>query len=164
MPHDPDMAIVARTDAGAIFGMDEAIERGQRYAEAGADIIFVEAPRTVDEMRKINNRSTSHAWPTWWRVARRRSCPAAELEEIGYRVAIFANFLTRTIARTAANALQVSEARRLDAGARGSDGGLDEPQRDHRAEGYACSSGKIQRGVPYEAPSPPGRGAGEGTE
>lgn len=104
---DADMAIVARTDAAVIFGIDEAIERGQRYAEAGADIIFVEAPRTVDEMRKINKSIDKPCLANLVEGGKTPILPAAELEEIGYRVAIFANFLTRTIARTAANALQV---------------------------------------------------------
>ena len=44
-----DMLIIARTDARAVLGLDAAIERGNAYAQAGADIIFVEAPRTVEE-------------------------------------------------------------------------------------------------------------------
>ena len=48
---DPDFIINARTDAIAVAGVDEAIRRGNAYIEAGADMIFVEAPRTVDEIR-----------------------------------------------------------------------------------------------------------------
>jgi carboxyvinyl-carboxyphosphonate phosphorylmutase len=104
---DPDMCIMARTDAAAIFGIDEAIERGQRYAEAGADIIFVEAPRTVDEMRKITRSIGKPCLANLVEGGKTPILPAAELEEIGYRVAIFANALTRVIARAATNALQV---------------------------------------------------------
>ena len=49
---DPDFIINARTDAIAVSGVDEAMRRGNAYIEAGADMIFVEAPRTVDEIRK----------------------------------------------------------------------------------------------------------------
>jgi 2,3-dimethylmalate lyase len=104
---DSDMAIVARTDAAAIFGIDEAIERGQRYAEAGADIIFVEAPRTVEEMRKITQSIGKPCLANLVEGGKTPILPAPELEEIGYRVAIFANALTRVIARAAAEALQV---------------------------------------------------------
>ena len=45
---DPDFIINARTDAIAVSGIDEAIRRGNAYAEAGADLVFVEAPRTAD--------------------------------------------------------------------------------------------------------------------
>lgn len=50
---DPDFVIVARTDAVAAIGIDAAIERGNRYAEAGADLIFVEAPTTRDMIERI---------------------------------------------------------------------------------------------------------------
>jgi 2,3-dimethylmalate lyase len=48
-----DFVIVARTDARATRGLDDAIERGRYYRKLGADIVFVEAPKTVDEMRQI---------------------------------------------------------------------------------------------------------------
>jgi len=50
---DPDFVVAARTDARAVLGLDEAIRRGRLYADAGADIVFVEAPQSVDEMRRI---------------------------------------------------------------------------------------------------------------
>ena len=50
---DPDFVINARTDAIAVSGVDEAIRRGNAYAEAGADLIFVEAPRTVEQIERI---------------------------------------------------------------------------------------------------------------
>jgi 2-methylisocitrate lyase-like PEP mutase family enzyme len=52
---DPDFVIIARTDARAVEGLEKAIQRGKRYAGAGADMIFVEAPQSVDEIRKIAN-------------------------------------------------------------------------------------------------------------
>ena len=51
--HDQDIQIIARTDAIAVDGLDAAIERGQAFAEAGADIIFVEAPTTAEQMARI---------------------------------------------------------------------------------------------------------------
>jgi len=48
-----DFIIVARTDARATKGLDEAIERGKQNKKTGADAVFVEAPRTIDEMKKI---------------------------------------------------------------------------------------------------------------
>jgi 2-methylisocitrate lyase-like PEP mutase family enzyme len=49
---DPDFVINARTDSIAVSGIDEAIRRGNAYAEAGADMIFVEAPRTIEEIER----------------------------------------------------------------------------------------------------------------
>ena len=54
--HDRDLAIMARTDAIAVHGFEDAIERAQAYIEAGADITFVEAPRTEEQMREIPKR------------------------------------------------------------------------------------------------------------
>lgn len=50
---DADFVVIARTDARAIEGLDAAIDRANRYAEAGADVIFVEAPQSVDELARI---------------------------------------------------------------------------------------------------------------
>src|SRR2546422_2452797 len=50
---DPDFVVIARTDARAVNGLDDAIERANRYAEAGADVIFVEAPQSDDEITRI---------------------------------------------------------------------------------------------------------------
>ena len=53
---DPDLVILARTDAIAVNGFEDAIERASAYIEAGADMTFVEAPRSEDEMRDIPKR------------------------------------------------------------------------------------------------------------
>jgi 2-methylisocitrate lyase-like PEP mutase family enzyme len=50
---DPDLVIIARTDARAPLGLDAAIERARTYAGAGADVIFVEAPQGIDEIERI---------------------------------------------------------------------------------------------------------------
>ncbi len=50
---DPDFVIIARTDALAVHGVDEAVKRGQRYADAGADVVWVEAPTTEAELETI---------------------------------------------------------------------------------------------------------------
>lgn len=51
---NPDFMIMARTDARTVFGIEEAIERAHAYKDAGADIIFVESPESVEEMKMIN--------------------------------------------------------------------------------------------------------------
>jgi len=50
---DPDFVINARTDAIAVSGIEEAIKRGNAYAEAGADLIFIEAPRTREDIKRL---------------------------------------------------------------------------------------------------------------
>jgi 2-methylisocitrate lyase-like PEP mutase family enzyme len=54
--NDPDLAIMARTDAIAVNGFEDAIERAAAYIEAGADMTFVEAPRSEEQMREIPKR------------------------------------------------------------------------------------------------------------
>ncbi|MCP4683157.1 MAG: isocitrate lyase/PEP mutase family protein [Desulfobacterales bacterium] len=51
---DDGLMIIARTDARTVFGIDEALERGRAYEEAGADIIFIESPENIEEMKRIN--------------------------------------------------------------------------------------------------------------
>ena len=48
-----DAVIIARTDSRAVHGLDEAIKRGHQYLETGADILFIEAPETVEELKQI---------------------------------------------------------------------------------------------------------------
>ena len=50
---DENLVIVARTDANAIYGIEDAIERAHAYREVGADATFIEAPTTLDELRAI---------------------------------------------------------------------------------------------------------------
>src|SRR5437588_12093086 len=50
---DPDFVIIARTDANAVTGFEDALRRGRAYREAGADIVFIEAPRSITELRAI---------------------------------------------------------------------------------------------------------------
>jgi 2,3-dimethylmalate lyase len=62
--HDPDLVIMARTDALAVVGIDEAIRRACLFREAGADLLFVEAPRTDEEMRRICREVGVCIWQT----------------------------------------------------------------------------------------------------
>jgi carboxyvinyl-carboxyphosphonate phosphorylmutase len=91
---DPDFVIIARCDALAVAGMEEALRRGHAYAEAGADVIFIEAPTTMDEIARIGqafrvpllfNMSTSGKTPC---------LSGAELTRLGYKIMILPNFTT----------------------------------------------------------------------
>ncbi|MGV8875410.1 MAG: isocitrate lyase/PEP mutase family protein [Rhodococcus sp. (in: high G+C Gram-positive bacteria)] len=85
---DSEVLLVARTDARATHGFPNAIGRAQAYAEAGADLIFVEAPQTVDEVRAIPGEVEV---PTVFNLVPRGktpSVPLADLQDYGYRVVI----------------------------------------------------------------------------
>ena len=81
---DPDFVIMARTDAAAVSGIDEAIRRANLYAEAGADMIFVEAVTTVEDMRKVNAAVSVPSMANMIEGGRSPFLPASELQDLGY--------------------------------------------------------------------------------
>ncbi|MFQ6018139.1 MAG: oxaloacetate decarboxylase [Kiloniellaceae bacterium] len=85
-----DFLIIARTDARTEHGLDEALRRGEAFAEAGADIIFIEAPESAEEMRAIARALRDK--PLLANIVEGGKTPvltAKELKEIGYAMAIF---------------------------------------------------------------------------
>ena len=84
-----DFLVVARTDARTTLGLDEAIARGRAYAKAGADIVFVESPETVDEMKRIGQEIDAPKLANMVEGGRTPLLPAATLQEIGYNIAIY---------------------------------------------------------------------------
>lgn len=88
---DPDLLIMARTDAAATHGFEAAVERAQKFAEAGADILFVEAVTTADEIRALPQRL---AKPQLMNMVIGGKTPifnATDLGELGYGIVLYAN-------------------------------------------------------------------------
>jgi 2-methylisocitrate lyase-like PEP mutase family enzyme len=85
---DPDLVIVARTDALAIHGVDEAVRRARRYAELGADVIFVEAPRTEAEIEQIAAEVDAPLLLNIVPGGRTPELGPERLTELGYRIVI----------------------------------------------------------------------------
>jgi 2,3-dimethylmalate lyase len=86
---DPDFVIIARTDARAVTSLDDAIDRGNRYAEAGADLIFVEAPQTLDEIHRVAREVKAPLLANMVQGGRTPRVPTADLERLGFKIAIF---------------------------------------------------------------------------
>jgi 2,3-dimethylmalate lyase len=86
---DSDFIIVARTDAMAPLGIEEAIKRGKLYNEMGADIVFVEAPRSVEDMKKIADQIDAPLVANMIEEGITPNLTSAELLEMGYRIALF---------------------------------------------------------------------------
>jgi 2-methylisocitrate lyase-like PEP mutase family enzyme len=89
--HDPDLLIIARTDAIAPEGFAAAIERAAAYREAGADVTFVEAPTSMEEIADIPRRLP---WPQLINIVlggRTPELPNAKLKQLGYAGVIYAN-------------------------------------------------------------------------
>jgi 2,3-dimethylmalate lyase len=87
---DPDFVIIARTDANAVHGLEDALRRGRAYREAGADVIFIEAPRSTEELRAIAQAFPDV--PLLYNWAESGKTPLLSLEEIhalGFKLVIF---------------------------------------------------------------------------
>ena len=84
-----DFLIIARTDARTALGLDEALRRADAYASAGADMLFVESPESVEEMRAICERFELPLVANMVEKGRTPVLSRAELESLGYRLAIF---------------------------------------------------------------------------
>ncbi|MBU69145.1 MAG: carboxyvinyl-carboxyphosphonate phosphorylmutase [Cupriavidus sp.] len=94
-----DTLIIARTDAVAVEGMDAALERAERYADAGADVLFVEALRSRADMATAIARLGARAplLANMVEGGKTPVLPAQELEEIGFRIAIFPGGTVRAL-------------------------------------------------------------------
>jgi 2-methylisocitrate lyase-like PEP mutase family enzyme len=84
-----DFLILARTDARSSVGLDEAIRRAEAYTRAGADAIFIEAPESVDEMKKIGASVGTPLVSNQLHGGRTPILPQAELKQMGFSAAIY---------------------------------------------------------------------------
>ena len=96
---DPDgIVIIARTDARAPLGLDEAIRRAQRYADAGADVLFVEAPQSENELATVGAELSGHVlMANMVEFGKTPLVPAEQLGAMGYSLIIYPGAITRSI-------------------------------------------------------------------
>lgn len=112
---NPDLMVIARTDARNVMGLHEAISRAEAYLGAGADALFVEAPRSEDELAEV-----ASAFPGVPLVAnlvdggKTPLLPTARLEELGYRIILRASLLLRSMVTAAREALATLAADQTD--------------------------------------------------
>jgi len=95
--------IIGRTDAIAVEGFDAALERGAAYIEAGADALFIEAPRSLDQLRKVGEILGSRV-PLMANMVEGGATPMVppeQLQALGYSLVIFPGGIVRALARTA---------------------------------------------------------------
>lgn len=100
-----EFLIIARTDARTEYGLGEAIERAKAYEEAGADILYVESVQSLDEMREVTRVIKNPNLVDLVEGGRTPLLSAHELEDVGYKIAIFPNSLTRAMVRAANDVL-----------------------------------------------------------
>ena len=86
---DSEFLIVARTDAAAPLGLDEAIRRGRLYKEMGADVVFIEAPHSIEDMKKVSEQIDAPLVANMIEEGVTPNLTAAELLDLGYKIALF---------------------------------------------------------------------------
>jgi 2-methylisocitrate lyase-like PEP mutase family enzyme len=96
--HDPDLVIIARTDAAAVEGLDAALQRARAYEDAGADMLFVEAPHGIDELQTIGHSFRVPLIANMVEGSATPILPAAELEAMGFKLVLHAGALLRSAA------------------------------------------------------------------
>lgn len=103
---DEALVLIARTDARSAVGLDEALRRGHAYLKAGADVLFIEAPRSADELARIGTEFAGV--PLVANIVEGgKTDPLSvdELHRLGFGVILYANFLMRAMAYAGQQAL-----------------------------------------------------------
>jgi 2-methylisocitrate lyase-like PEP mutase family enzyme len=102
---DADMVIIARSDARAVEGLEAAIDRVNAYLEAGADVGFVEAPQSVEELRVVGRRVRGPALVNVFEGGKTPMMSADELQGMGFRLGIYPSQTQRAAIRAAQRVL-----------------------------------------------------------
>jgi carboxyvinyl-carboxyphosphonate phosphorylmutase len=108
--HDEDFMIMARTDARTTHGLQEALERGKAYEEAGADILFIESVESEDEMRAATSSFGVPVLANMLEHGRTPLLSAKQLEAIGYDIVIFCVSSTYVAARAVTDLMRTLRA------------------------------------------------------
>jgi 2-methylisocitrate lyase-like PEP mutase family enzyme len=88
---DPQTLIMARTDAAGVHGLAQAIDRANLYAQAGADLLFIEAPTSADEVRQLPSQVACPLLINMVIGGKTPLAPASELGELGFALVLYAN-------------------------------------------------------------------------
>jgi 2-methylisocitrate lyase-like PEP mutase family enzyme len=93
--HDPDFIVIARTDAIAVEGFEAAIDRCHAYAEAGADVVFLDAPTSTAQVEEIARRLPGWKLINMFQGGKTPLIPVARLAELGFTIVIIPSDLQR---------------------------------------------------------------------
>ena len=96
--NNPDTFIMARTDARAVHGLDDALRRGESYLEAGADGIFIEAPQSVEELQRVGRSFDVPQLANMLEDGDTPMLPPAELAELGFAMVAYPTSLIFRVA------------------------------------------------------------------
>lgn len=84
-----DILIMARTDARALYGLDDAIDRAREFIKIGADITFLEAPESIQEMKQYCDAVPGHKMANMVEHGKTPILPSKQLEQIGYKISVY---------------------------------------------------------------------------
>ena len=106
--HDPNTVIIARTDAIAVDGIDKALERANAYMNAGADVLFIEAPQTTEQMERLGKMFAGKIplLANMVEGGKTPLCTVDELSEMGFSAVLFANAALRVSQRAMSEMLR----------------------------------------------------------
>ena len=104
---DESLSVIARTDARAMEGLQAAIDRMHAYLDAGADIAFVEAPQSVDELAQVARSFKKPAMANIFEGGKTPAIPAEKLEAMGFRLGIYPSQTHRAAIFAVKEVLQV---------------------------------------------------------
>ena len=105
-----DFVIIARTDARGVEGLEAAIERAGAYVEAGADVIFVEAPRSREELLGLPGQVDAPLLANMVEGAKTPPATAVELQSAGFKIALFANAALRASMAAVSRVMEILRA------------------------------------------------------
>jgi 2-methylisocitrate lyase-like PEP mutase family enzyme len=104
--HDPDFIVIARTDAIAVEGFDKAIDRCHAYSEAGADVVFLDAPTSEQQIADIARRLPGWKLINMFQGGKTPLLPVAVLTELGFHIVIIPSDLQRAAIKAMQRTLQ----------------------------------------------------------
>ena len=104
---DPDFILIARTDAIAVEGFDKALDRAKAYLDAGADMIFVEAPETIKQIERIAQTITQPKLINMFHGGKTPLVSKQRLHELGYNIIIIPSDLQRAAIQAMQKTLKV---------------------------------------------------------
>ena len=103
---DDDLVIIVRTDALAVTGMDDTLARCEKYVRAGADVLFVEAVRTTEEIDLITSTFDVPLLYNFVEKGKSPLIPAAELERLGFKIVIYPGSAMFTVCKVIADVMR----------------------------------------------------------
>ncbi len=104
---DPDFVLIARTDAIAVEGFESAIKRAKAYQAAGADMLFVEAPETIEQIEMIAEQVQGPKLINMFHGGKTPVVPVSRLQELGYSLVIIPSDLQRAAIKAMQKTLEV---------------------------------------------------------